>query len=212
MTAAAQLAIVEAGPECVAGLSQWLTDPRLAAELVGLAGPLLDDASRRGFRLRALEPSAGRGNLVRALLDRCPSATVDAVDVDARWLPDLEALGPNVRPDIVDYLARPAPRERYHVAPCNVPFDGGEEGPHVAKLLDECERVMALLPVRSLHGRKRYDRIWYRFDPARADRDWWIRQRVNLVTRPKFSKTGGTDEIVLLDLRRVPGDCTERWL
>lgn len=36
--------------------------------------------------------------------------------------------------------------------------------------------------------------------------------RLALVARPKFSADGGTDEIVLLDLRRAPGECSVRWL
>lgn len=207
----AQLAIAEAGPVPAPERSQWFTEPRLAIELVGLGASLLDDARRRGYPIRVLEPSAGRGNLVRAVLDRCPHAYVDAIDIDPRWREDLESIDGG-RVEIIDYLERPAPVRRYDFAPCNVPFTDGEEVEHLAKLLDESERIAALLPVRSLHGRERYDRIWHRFDPRNEARDWWIRQRVNMIARPKFGEKGGTDEIVLLDLRRVPGDCVTRWL
>lgn len=208
-----QLAIVEAGPVCDPSFGQWLTDPRLARELVSLAGPLLDDATRRRWTPRVIEPSAGRGNLVRALLERCPGALVDAIEIDARWQADLlEAVGPRGYVAIDDYLRRPAPTRRYDLAICNVPFDDGEEGPHIAKLLDEAERINALLPTRSLHGRERYELIWHRFDPNRPERDWWIRQEVRCIARPKFGPGGGSDEIVLLDLRRTPGDCVTRWL
>lgn len=209
----AQLAIAEAGPVCDPSRSQWFTDPKLARELVGLASSLLDDARRRRYAVRVLEPSAGRGNLVRAILERCPHAGVVAVDVDPRWRADLESVDPmRVRVEIVDYLERPAPARRYDLAVTNPPFDDGEEADHLAKMLDEAERIAALLPARSLHGRARYERIWRRFDPTNPARDWWIRQRVNLISRPKFGPGGGSDEIVLLDLRRVPGDCVVRWL
>lgn len=209
----AQLAIAEAGPVCDPSRSQWFTDPKLARELVGLASSLLDDARRRRYAVRVLEPSAGRGNLVRAILERCPHAGVVAVDVDPRWRADLESVDPmRVRVEIVDYLERPAPARRYDLAVTNPPFDDGEEADHLAKMLDEAERIAALLPARSLHGRARYERIWRRFDPTNPARDWWIRQRVNLISRPKFGAGGGSDEIVLLDLRRVPGDCVVRWL
>lgn len=205
-----QLSIVEAGPEPNPDLGQWFTPPALAAELVAIAGALLDDATQRDFTLRVLEPSAGRGNIIRAVLDRCPSALVDAVEIDPRWRGDLEATGARV--EIGSYLERPAPVELYDFVPCNLPYDGGEEVHHLAKLLDECVRIAALLPARSLHGKERYERVWHRFDPRNPARDWWIHQKVHLITRPKFGPRGGSDEILLLDLRRYPGACVERWL
>ena len=215
VSAPAQLAIAEAGPVPVASKSQWFTDPKLARALVGLAEDLFVDARQRRIPIRVLEPSAGRGNLVRAVLDRAPRACiVDAVDIDPRWRAGLEAIGdPRVRVEIADYLTRPAPAQRYTVAPCNVPFTDGEEVRHLAKLLDECDRITALLPVRTMHGRERYEQVWHRFDPRRADRDWYLRQKVHCISRPKFGTAGGMDEILLLDLRyRAPGDCIERWL
>lgn len=214
-----QLSIVEAGPECHPELSQWFTDPRLARQLVDLIGEDLDelvDACAESVefgQIRVLEPSAGRGNLVRAVLDRCGDwAWIDAVDIDPRWAPDLAGLGHTVHVDIVDYLARPAPAALYHFGVCNVPFDGGEEGAHIAKMLDECERIAALLPTRSLHGAERYAQIWHRFDARRPERDWYIRQEARCTLRPKFGERGGTDEIVLLDLSREPGPCLPGWL
>jgi hypothetical protein len=208
----AQLAIAEVGPEPLPALSQWGTPPALAAELVALAGKYLDDARARGFTPHVLEPSAGRGNIVHALLDRCPHARVDVVDIDPRYYRDLAALVPEEQIGIGDYLVRPAPAQRYDLAPCNLPFDGGEEGGHLAKLLDESERIVALLPARSFHGRERYELVWHRFDPRNPARDWWIHQRVHCIGRPKFGSSGGSDEIELVDLRRVPGACVERWL
>lgn len=203
-----QLAIVETGPAPDPTLAQWHTPPDLARALVSLAGGLLDDAGRRGYPLRVLEPSAGRGALARAVLERCPRARLDLVEVDARWRADLEPLGSVT---IGSYLERPA-SPWYDLAVTNPPYDGGEEGAHLAKLLDESQRVVALLPSRSLHGRARYDQVWQRFDPSRTGRDWWLRQVVHCVSRPRFGAKGGTDEIVLLDMRRVPGDCVTRWL
>ena len=207
-----QLAIDAVGPEPDPELAQWFTPPPLAAELVSLAGSYLDDATRRARTIRILEPSAGRGNLVRALRARAPGAKLDAVELDPRWAEELRILGGC---DVFegDYLERPAPAQRYDLAACNVPFDGGEEGPHIAKLLDETERILALLPTRSLHGRERYRQVWHRFDSRRVERDWWMRQKVHCITRPAFGAKGGTDEIVLLDLRRnVPGGCRVGWL
>lgn len=208
-----QLAIDAVGPGPDPELAQWFTPPPLAAELVSLAGSYLDDATRRARTIRILEPSAGRGNLVRALRARAPGAKLDAVELDPRWAEELRILGGC---DVFegDYLARSAPAQRYDLAATNPPYDGGEEAAHLQKMLDECERVLALLPSRSLHGRERYRRVWHRFDPKRVERDWWVRQKVHCIGRPNFGRTGGgTDEIVLLDLRRgVAGGCDVRWL
>ena len=77
-----QLSIAEAGPACDPERSQWLTPMSLAREIVSLARTLLDYATQRAYPVRVLEPSAGRGNLVRAVRERCPSATIDAVELD----------------------------------------------------------------------------------------------------------------------------------
>lgn len=207
----AQLAIDAVGPEPTPELAQWFTRPELAHDLVALASVLLDDAHMRRRPLRVLEPSAGRGNLVRAVLERYPSAHVDAIELHPRWHDDLETAGAHV--EICNYLERPAPATRYDLAVTNPPYDGGEEAAHLEKLLDETHRILALLPARSLHGLDRYQRIWKRFDPTNPARQWWVRQKVHCVSRPNFGGTGGgTDEIVLLDLRRrVPGGCKVRW-
>lgn len=199
-----QLSIVEAGPQQAPALSQWFTPPEIAREMVRMAAQFL----RMRPDTRIIEPSAGRGNLVRAVLEVAPLAHVDALDIDPRWGAELSSLGPNVTGETVDYLERPAPSRRYHLAITNPPFDGGAEADHLAKLLDECERVIALLPTRSLHGAHRFERVWSRFRG-----EWWLREQVHLVRRPKFGPGGGSDEIVLLDMQRnCPGDCRVRWL
>jgi len=200
-----QLSIVEAGPQQDPALSQWFTSPEIAREMVRMAAQFL----RMRPDARILEPSAGRGNLVRAMLELSSGfARIDAVELDARWQGSLEGLGDNVRVEICDYLERPAPRQRYHLAITNPPYDGGLEAAHLAKMLDECDRVIALLPARSLHGLERWTRVWSRFRS-----EWWLREQVHLVRRPKFGPGGGSDEIVLLDMQRnCPGDCRVRWL
>lgn len=209
-----QLSIDAAGPVADPTLGQWFTPPDLAAALVGLAASTFDHDAR--CTLRVLEPSAGRGNLIRAIVARAPGAAIDAIDIDPRWCHELRVLG-GCRVHEGDYLARPAPAQRYDLAVTNPPYDGGAETEHLAKLLDECTRIVALLPTRSLHGKARYRRVWHRFDPrpeARAlgPNDWHVRQKVHCVSRPAFGESGGTDEIVLLDLRRAPGPCDVRWL
>lgn len=199
-----QLSIVEAGPQQDPALSQWFTPPEIAREMVRMAAQFL--------RMRPdaciLEPSAGRGNLVRAVLEVNPRAYIDALDIDPRWADELSGLGPNVWAETCDYLDRPAQPQRYQLAITNPPYDGGLEAAHLEKMLAECDRVIALLPARSLHGLERWTRVWSRFRS-----EWWLREQVHLIRRPKFGPGGGSDEIVLLDMQRnCPGDCRVRWL
>jgi len=121
------------------------------------------------------------------------------------WRHDLDG-GPDVASEPV--TARPAPPRRYDLAVTNPPFDAGEEAEHIAKLLDECERVVALLPARALHGRARYERIWRRVDTGERG----LREIVHLISRPRFASSGGSDEIVLVDLVRARVEQTRvRW-
>lgn len=204
-----QLAIAEAGPTPSPLLSQWFTDPKLAAALVDMARNRFVDSVRRNYSCNVLEPSAGRGHLVRAVLDICPRATVHACEIDPRWRPDLEVLIPTAQITIGDYLTQPA--QRYDIGVSNPPFDDGIEVDHIAKMLDECDRLLLVLPDRSMHGLARHERIW-----SRMGVDWWLRQEKRLITRPLFGRTDrashGRDEITLLDLRRQPGPCDVGWL
>jgi hypothetical protein len=206
-----QLSIDAAGPEPDRELSQWFTPPWLAQKMAAwVFTPWILDANKRAFSLRILEPSAGCGHIVQAFRALAPGATIDAVEIDPRWANHLRMLACcNVHEG--DYLARPAPERRYDITPANVPYDGGEEADHVEKILDESNHAILHLPVRSLHGRARFDAIWRRFGKSEAQGGggWWLRREARLIARPKYGKDGGSDEIVVLDCRRVPGPCSK---
>lgn len=187
-------------------LSQWFTQPTLGESLIDLVGPWLSDMRQRDVPIRILEPSAGQGTLVRILRRRVPQAIIEAVEIDARWGPMLSDAGAS-SVSICDYLERPAPAKRYDLITANPPFTAGVEAAHVGKMLDESERCALILPTRGMHGRDRFSSIW-----KRMGRDWWLRQQTNLIARPAFGESGGSDEYVLLDLRRTPGPCEVRWL
>lgn len=211
-----QLAIAACGPEPAPELAQWFTRPEDADRLVGLASAFWEDANRRWYRPRVLEPSAGAGNLVRAIIRACPTARIDAIELDARHIPTLATLAPG-RATQGDFLTVDLPRARYDIAVANPPFDGGEEGPHLARIFDVCDRALLLLPARSLHGRARFNEVWSRFSDDEAQRKpgearWYLRQEIRLIGRPAFGEKGGTDEILLLDARRAPGPCRVRWM
>lgn len=205
-----QLTIAAAGPEPLGKLGQWFTPPKLAARMAAWVRPLFEDAARRAITLRVLEPSAGAGHLVHAVRALAPGASIDAVEIDPRFAAELRVRGVATRVHEGDYLARPAPARRYHLAIANPPFDGGDETEHLAKMLDEADRVVVLLPARSLHGRARWERVWSRLG---ADADgWYLRRKAMLRARPKFSASGGSDEIVVLDLRHgAAGRCEMEW-
>src|SRR5690625_4776936 len=206
-TALTQLSFTEAGPTRDTSLSQWFTPAHIADHMVALANVHLRGRSD----LRILEPSSGRGNLIRAIKARAVMGChIDAVELDERYREELEALDVNVH--IGCYLEPPAPPKPYHIVFTNPPFDPGIECAHIEKMLGEALRIIALLPARSLHGAERFRRIWSRVGKGKPGEGWWMREAIHFVTRPKFADAGGTDEIVIVDLQRVPGDCKVRWL
>lgn len=205
-----QLAITEVGPMPDPKFAQWFTTPALAARMAAWMEPWINDARQRRFCMRILEPSAGSGNIVRAFRDACgPGAHIHAVEIDPRWAAHLREQGTCTVYE-GDYLARRAPELRYDLCASNPPFDGGEEVDHVEKMLEESERVLLEIPVRTLHGSARFTRIWRHFN--RTDGEWWLRREARLVRRPKYGgEGGGSDEIIVVDLRRVPGPCDVEW-
>lgn len=82
-----QIVIDAAGAEPTPALSQWFTRPTLATGLVALVRDLLVGSPR------VLEPSSGRGSLVRAVRDAAPDAAITAIEIDARWREDIVASG-----------------------------------------------------------------------------------------------------------------------
>lgn len=214
-----QFALGDMGPVCVDKRSQFFTPAWVADRMVDWIRPLLDDATRRAWTLRILEPSAGSGALVRPVRIAARGALVDAVELDPAWAAHLreEQVSRGIRADgsrstgrcrVIegDYLEQPPPAERYHLAITNPPFSGGEEAAHLAKMMDEAERIIAHLPARSLHGVDRHRQVWRRIGV-----DWWLRREARLVRRPCYRGQGGSDEIVIVDLRRAPGPCEVEW-
>lgn len=193
-------------------LAQWFTPDWLADHLIDSARAPLG----YGRPLRVLEPSAGTGALLRALARQGfgdYDIDVDVVELDARFADALERESRmiagleefDIRVEICDYLERPAPSERYDIAITNPPFTRGMEGPFMAKLLDECNFIAAILPSRSLHGLARYGAIWKRFElTGGAAPEWAVRSIKYLIRRPKFAGTnGGKDEIVIVAMERL---------
>lgn len=87
------------------------------------------------FSGTVLEPSAGDGALVRAILRRAPNACVDACELDPRHIPALEALG--ARWCHGDFLTFTPPSEvRFPFIIANPPFTRGQAVRHADRMLD----------------------------------------------------------------------------
>lgn len=195
-------------------LAQWFTPDWLADHLME-STPFELNLNLSGT-FRVLEPAAGNGSLLRAMTRDQGRSTlrcvpVDALEIDARFEQELARVAYErrdrieVNVEICNYLERPAPEIRYDLAITNPPFTRGMEAPFMAKLLDECNFIAAILPSRSLHGIARYDAIWKRFELAGgAYPEWAIRSIKYCRRRPKFAGTnGGKDEIVIVAMERL---------
>lgn len=128
----AMRASLRAGVQVVSAPQLFPTPPDLAARMVELAG--ITPASR------VLEPSAGTGRLVDAIMRQLP-AWVDAVEVNRSLADALQARHAAVRVKCADFLAlEPAPgqhdgRAIYDAVVMNPPFANGADVDHVTHAL-----------------------------------------------------------------------------
>jgi len=183
--------------DCDPGLSQWFTHPTVARRIVEWTHR--NHPTARNF----LEPSAGRGAFVQALLELSPSIMVTACEIDPRLAPALLCLnglrdvhqGDFLADDFRDmYLSRPL----FDGAVMNPPYERDAEAHHVRRACELCGFVVALLRGVVKHGQRRFDLLWRWVD---------IRREVVFVERPSFGGdfTPMQDFVVLdLELRREP--------
>jgi predicted RNA methylase len=171
-------------------------------------------------RLRVLEPSAGRGALIRAALnDPATSrpAFVCAFDVDPSNIAVLEELrqSPLVAGCRFDVRAEDFTSaditERFGLALMNPPFEDNQDVEFIEAACKHAERAVSICPAR------------IEFSEGRSDFWRWhdITRKVILEKRPRFGghTTGQTDfivlEIVRRDAARKQGEANamhvERW-
>lgn len=158
-------------------LSQWWTPPDIAARLVELA---MD-----GLRFPAvIEPSAGSGVLVDAVLAVRPMASITAVELDPAWAARLrERHGDGVRLVDGDFLsASLAPAA---VVVMNPPYENGLDGRFLERAMELAPRVVALLRLNALVGQERHERVW-----SRIGRVWHLDHVAYLARRPQFLAAG----------------------
>jgi predicted RNA methylase len=208
---------LDGAPDLVVALAQYDTPDPLAMVQARLAAHALPWSAGWGRATRILEPSAGKGALVRALRAELPNARIDAVELDparAALLRELAADASIANGDRLapawfdvwegDYLSRPAPSRRYDLGVSNPPFSKGAETPHLAKMMDECQQLVWQLPIRSLHGQARTEAVWSRFISG----EWHVRAEVRVCERVY---PNASDDIIVQHVSRERGPCSVAW-
>lgn len=167
--------------------SQWYTPPSLAARMVHWAHPT--------GGLRVLEPAAGHGALVMALLDH--GHRVTAYEIDPVVADELEQnVHGRAEVRVADFLLSTG-SEYFDMVVMNPPFENDLDVAFVLRALELSPRVVTLFRSAAEHGVDRWDTLWSRVDVLR---------KVTLVRRPRF---GGEHQpmadFVLYDLVRRRG-------
>lgn len=132
-------------------LSQWDTRPETARWLVKWAGVKK--------RMRVLEPSAGKGNIVRELL--AVGARVTAVEIDkARAAAlDHEAVEHVHCGDFLAWAPQYAPGD-YDMAVMNPPYEHDQDRQHILAALTLAPVVVVLARLVLLEGQERRETLW----------------------------------------------------
>lgn len=174
-------------------LSQWYTPPALANRIVAWAGEIWANRS-----LHVLEPSAGRGALVRCLVaagHRVTAVDVDEDNVDC-LIRDWKADGVVV--ERADFLAIGGGSSligTHHIAVMNPPFEDGGAEAHVLHALTFAPRVVAHVPLTTLEGKKRREGLWS---------EAYLKRLAICSSRPKYGATGGATAMCTIDVVRRP--------
>ncbi len=160
-------------------LSQWFSPPSVSDIVADMVCPTPT--------MRVLEPAAGNGALLRALVSDVPEESLDPANVttheiDPRWVAKLRSDGWNCIEG--DYLEAPPPAELYDECVMNSPFEKGLDLRFLVKAMDESRAVTAVLRLNALCGVKRVEQVWER-------EGWAPRFLAFFGRRPPFD--GGSD-------------------
>ena len=188
-------------------LSQWFTPAPLARRMAAWVG---FDALRATPRI--LEPSAGRGALIKAICVFAGAPHITAHELDPRHATYLREVYGQHNTRIVegDYLAAPAPAELYDLALMNPPYEGGLDGRFLEKAMDESERVIALIRLVALSGQERYRRVWSRVGEGL---EFGMEGLAILSARPDFGGEGqAKSDFAVVKLMRGHGGPAQKTL
>lgn len=160
-------------------LSQFHTPPDTAKRIAQFA---VDPFTRRqSTKLSVLEPSAGDGALVKAMLEY--TSSVCTVEIDERRRERLEALVQPHRVHIGDFLqVEPDASPRFDIVVSNPPFEDGQYEAHIMHALRFAPVVVAHIPLACWESAERAENFWPHV----------ITPRMAIsAMRPKYSGEGG---------------------
>lgn len=177
---------------CDPSKSQWYLSEALAERIVQWA---TDRETEGGMRV--IEPSAGRGAIVRAL-QRC--ALIDritAVELDPDNAAALDQSA--VKVIVGDFLKTRALPNHYDLAVMNPPFEGGQTERHIMHALKFSKVVVCHCPLTTLAGLSRQEWLWSQVSMPRM---------VIHSGRPKYSgsKTVGQTDMMTIEVVPQLGD------
>ena len=150
-------------------LSQWFTPSSVAERL-------WEFACRDGYPGSVIEPAAGRGALIRPLLEQDARARVvayeiDPVHADEMWL----EFGDRVEVRCQDFLAHDVPKN-FDLCLMNPPYENNQDVAFILKGLDVADRVAGVFRADVFHSQGRCERLWdagvYVVRGARARSRW----------------------------------------
>jgi len=183
-------------------LSQWYTEPKLAARLWAWA-------NRYQQPHRVLEPAAGQGALIKPMMiEPYSCGQVVAVEIDPSNVQALERImweGRRTwRLRLVirgDFLTTQWKRDElgrlpFDLALMNPPYEDGRAEAFILHALTVCERVCGIFKASILHGDERRRTLWSKCHTKRE---------VRLMTRPSFGRgesgaEGGKTDFVALEI------------
>lgn len=175
---------------CDFSKSQWYTPPELAERIVRWA---LWPLNGTRDQIRALEPSCGRGSLVRALI--AADCEVTGIDLAPQNIEHCREEYPGAY-ICANFLKITGFDVRHHLAVLNPPFEEGQTEAHVLHALKFAPIVVCHCPLTTLAGKDRREGLW-----SKA----YLKRLVIHSSRPKYSgsRTGGmTDMCTIYVVRR----------
>lgn len=177
---------------CDPSKSQWYLDHALAGRIVQWA---LERYSKEDT-LRVLEPSCGRGSIVRWLDANAHDVT--GIDIDERNAKACQDTWTRQNFWCGDFTAMDAAGwAPFDLAVMNPPFEEGQTEEHVLQALKFAPRVVCHCPLTTLEGKDRREGLW-----SAA----YLKRLVIHSSRPKYSgsRTGGQTAMCTIDVVRRP--------